>query len=239
MSDQISRADAIKAVEQEYRIDRGYMVDDYTYGFNQAIHYVSDIILPDLPSAETHEIRTETHACVKETHDTDLISRADAIEAVRKELVCDGRHETHDKTCRFIADVLLSALPSADAVPQSEQYKKGFEDAKMAFELEYARESENMRKRNAQLEVMLNAQKEISADTVQGRMAYKSGELFLTLNNAVEVAVNQFDVDPFIARQELEQKCYIPCSDYEKGFYDGLAKGRDAIINVMEGGVDE
>lgn len=47
---------------------------------------------------------------------TDLISRADAIEAVRKELVCDGRHETHDKTCRFIADVLLSALPSSDAV---------------------------------------------------------------------------------------------------------------------------
>ena len=49
---------------------------------------------------------------------TDLISRADAIEAVRKELVCDGRHETHDKTCRFIADVLLSALPSADAEPK-------------------------------------------------------------------------------------------------------------------------
>ena len=47
---------------------------------------------------------------------SDLISRADAIEAVRKELVCDGRHETHDKTCRFIADVLLSALPSAEAV---------------------------------------------------------------------------------------------------------------------------
>lgn len=46
---------------------------------------------------------------------SDNISRADAIEAVRKELVCDGRHETHDKTCRFIADVLLSALPSADA----------------------------------------------------------------------------------------------------------------------------
>lgn len=47
---------------------------------------------------------------------TDLISRADAIEAVRKELVCDGRHETHDKTCRFIADVLLPTIPSADAV---------------------------------------------------------------------------------------------------------------------------
>lgn len=56
-----------------------------------------------------------------------------------------------------------AVVVSADAVP-SEQYKKGFEDAKRAFELEYARESENMRKRNAQLEVMLNAQKAISAD---------------------------------------------------------------------------
>lgn len=46
----------------------------------------------------------------------------------------------------------------------SEQYKKGFEDAKRAFELEYARESENMRKRNAQLEVLLNAKKAISAE---------------------------------------------------------------------------
>lgn len=43
----------------------------------------------------------------------DLISRADAIGAVRKELVCDGTHETHDKVCRFIADVILPALPSA------------------------------------------------------------------------------------------------------------------------------
>ena len=58
----------------------------------------------------------------------------------------------------------LKSLPSAEAVPQSEQYKKGFEDAKRAFLVEYARESENMRKRIAQLEVMLNAQKAISAD---------------------------------------------------------------------------
>lgn len=70
-------------------------------------------------------------------------------------------------------------------------------------------------------------------------MSYKSGVLFLTLNDAVKVAVSQFDIDPTIARQEFEQKCYIPCSDYEKGFYDGLAKGRDAIINVMEGGEDD
>ena len=50
----------------------------------------------------------------------DLIRRADAIKAVRKELVCDGRHETHDKVCRFIADVLLPALPSAESVSREE-----------------------------------------------------------------------------------------------------------------------
>ena len=49
-SDLISRAEAIKAVEQEYRIDRGYMVDDYTYGFNQAIDYISDIVIAEAPS---------------------------------------------------------------------------------------------------------------------------------------------------------------------------------------------
>ena len=54
--------------------------------------------------------------------------------------------------------------PSAEAVPQSEQYKKGFEDAKRAFELEFAREAESIRKRNAQLEVMFNVQKAILAD---------------------------------------------------------------------------
>ena len=53
----------------------------------------------------------------------DIISRADAIEAVRKELVCDGRHETHDKTCRFIADVLLSALPSAEIPTTDEKHQ--------------------------------------------------------------------------------------------------------------------
>lgn len=63
-------------------------------------------------------------------------------------------------------DMAVKAL-QADTVSQSEQYKKGFEDAKRAFLVEYARESENMRKRNAQLEVMLNAQKELSAEPVR------------------------------------------------------------------------
>ena len=70
-------------------------------------------------------------------------------------------------------------------------------------------------------------------------MTYKSEELFLTLNKAVEVAVNQFDIDPVIARQEFEQKCYIPCSDYEKGFHDGLARSRDIIEEVMSEGLHE
>lgn len=70
-------------------------------------------------------------------------------------------------------------------------------------------------------------------------MTYKSGELFLTLNKAVDVAVNQFDIDPVIARQEFEQKCYIPTFDYEKGFYDGLARGRDVIEEAMNEGLYE
>lgn len=61
-------------------------------------------------------------------------------------------------------DMAIEAL-SAEFVPQSDQYKKGFEDAKRAFLVEYARESENMRKRIAKLETMLNAQKAISAET--------------------------------------------------------------------------
>ena len=54
------------------------------------------------------------------------------------------------------------ALLSAEAVTQSEQYRKGFEDAKRAFLVEYARESKNMWKRNAELEVMLNAYRAIA-----------------------------------------------------------------------------
>ena len=63
---------------------------------------------------------------------------------------------------RQVIDMAIEAL-SAEDVQQSEQYKKGFEDAKRTFLVEYARESRNMRKRNAQLEVMLNIQKAISS----------------------------------------------------------------------------
>ena len=70
-------------------------------------------------------------------------------------------------------------------------------------------------------------------------MTYKSGKLFLTLDKAVEVAVNHFDIDPVIARQEFEQKCYIPSSDYEKGFYDGMERLRDIIEESMNEGLYE
>lgn len=106
---------------------------------------------------------------------SDLISRQAAIEAIElvdwyhqnsnKDMVHGANDDEHQAW--YKADDVykaLEAVPPAEAVPQSEQYKKGFEDAKRAFLLEYARESENMRKRNAQLEVMLNAQKAISAD---------------------------------------------------------------------------
>ena len=97
------------------------------------------------------------------------MTREEAIEMLRhcevEDQCYDGIHGTC-KGCnrRTALDMAVEVLSSAEAVPQDEQYKKGFEDAKRAFLVEYARESENMRKRNAQLEVMLNAQKAILAD---------------------------------------------------------------------------
>ena len=95
---------------------------------------------------------------------TDLIRRADAIEAVLTYFIPRSHTGERGEHEEDFVRTIFKALPSAEAVPQSEQYKKGFEDAKRAFLVEYARESENMRKRIAQLEVMLNAQKAISAD---------------------------------------------------------------------------
>ena len=77
--------------------------------------------IPALPSAETHEIRTETHECVKETHDTDLISRADAIEAVAQQWLLEASAESPYVSeddiddYRKLAEELLSDIPSAEA----------------------------------------------------------------------------------------------------------------------------
>lgn len=83
-TDLISRADAIEAIEQEYKIDRGYMADDYTYGFNQAIQYVSDIILQNLPSAEA----------VPQLKQTDTLIIADAL----RYLALDTERHLADRT---------------------------------------------------------------------------------------------------------------------------------------------
>ena len=76
---------------------------------------------------------------------TDYISRADAIEAV----MAEGR-KVYTSECASAERIIyeedaveaLAMLPSADAVPQSEQYKKGFEDAKRAYEIELARSTD-------------------------------------------------------------------------------------------------
>ena len=94
------------------------------------------------------------------------MTREEAIQGLKD--ILEEATSDKDAVCYVTSEdaealnMAIEAL-SAEAVPQSEKYRKGFEDAKRAFLIEYARESENMRKRNAQLEVMLNAQKAISA----------------------------------------------------------------------------
>lgn len=129
--------------------------------------------------AEPQSISFENDTEIKSySKDSDLISRADAIEAIElvdwyhqnsnKDMIHGANDDEHQAWYKA-QDIYkaLDAIPSADR-PRGEQYKKGFEDAKRAFLVEYARESENMRKRNAQLEVRLNAQKAISADRPRG-----------------------------------------------------------------------
>lgn len=56
-------------------------------------------------------------------------------------------------------------------------------------------------------------------------------KLFLSLDDAVKVAVREFDADPTLASQEFEQKCYIADSQYEIGYNDGL---NDAIKAIKQ-----
>lgn len=102
---------------------------------------------------------------------SDLIYREDAIEAIQNTYCKPCKEQGNDyneakcRACNFDDAILeIRDVPSAEAFSQSEQYKKGFEDAKRAFELEFAREAESIRKRNVELNVMLNVQKELSAD---------------------------------------------------------------------------
>ena len=64
-------------------------------------------------------------------------------------------------------------------------------------------------------------------------------KLFLSLDNAVAIAVREFDVDAVLARQEFMQKCYISDNQYEIGFYDGVGKSLEAVGNLMHKNIGE
>ena len=56
-------------------------------------------------------------------------------------------------------------------------------------------------------------------------------KLFLSLDDAVKIAVKEFDIDPVLARQEFMQKCYVTDNQYVIGYHDGL---NDAIGAIKE-----
>lgn len=62
-------------------------------------------------------------------------------------------------------------------------------------------------------------------------------KLFLSLDDAVRVAVREFGLDAEdaeIARQEFEQKCYISDDQYSIGYYDGIEDAIKAIKQKVE-----
>ena len=59
-------------------------------------------------------------------------------------------------------------------------------------------------------------------------------KLFLSLDDAVLVATKVFNIDPLLARQDFEQKCYITDNQYVIGYYDGLHDAIEAIKDKAE-----
>lgn len=64
-------------------------------------------------------------------------------------------------------------------------------------------------------------------------------KMFLSLDDAVKVAVREFDADPVLARQEFEQKCYITDDQYVIGYNDGLYDAIEAIKQKADSEVSE
>jgi hypothetical protein len=60
-------------------------------------------------------------------------------------------------------------------------------------------------------------------------------KLFLSLDDAVRVAVRHFGVDAEIACQEFEQKCYVSDDQYNIGYNDGIDDAIKAIKQTIEG----
>ena len=61
--------------------------------------------------------------------------------------------------------------------------------------------------------------------------------LFLSLEDAVMIAVRKFGADECIARQEFEQKCYITDDKYSIGYEDGLLDAIKSIENWRDNNV--
>lgn len=96
-------ADSLKT-KVEAMVEHRMIESDYDFGRNQAFDYVADILIDDAPTESTN---TPTNA------PTELISRADAIEAIASRDETDGTVKVF--TGREVNEI-LSALPSADAV---------------------------------------------------------------------------------------------------------------------------
>lgn len=59
-------------------------------------------------------------------------------------------------------------------------------------------------------------------------------KLFLSLDDAVKIAVREFDIDPQLARQEFMQNCYVTDNQYVIGYHDGLYDAIEAIKEKAE-----
>ena len=59
-------------------------------------------------------------------------------------------------------------------------------------------------------------------------------KLFLSLDDAVLVATKRFGIDPLLAEQNFEQKCYVTDDQYAIGYDDGLNDAIKTIKDKME-----
>ena len=176
MKDTIYRADAIKAVAHEYGGKRIRSVGETVADILQA--------LKALPSAEAVEVDRDTEwVAVRRDEYEDFLASAEATCATcaDRAMCIMSAPDGNWKACKDYRPIVAEDL--------NEAYKRGFEDAKRAFLLEYARESENMLKRNAELEVMLNAQKAISSEAVPGEWIEKNSHTFICNQCGFEQAI--------------------------------------------------
>ena len=59
-------------------------------------------------------------------------------------------------------------------------------------------------------------------------------EMFLPLDEAVKIAVREYGVEPEIARQDFEQKCFIRDTQYDIGYRDALCDTADMIKEILK-----